>query len=157
MIKKHEVRLVKGYLACCDTGRRRAAVLAGGGEPGPDAGGLGKRPGHGRGGASRPGCRSRVFLDSFAMKFTLPCDLGFLFFPDLSRRPVAVPTDPPPAVVGLLEGKKRQPQLLDGLGAANPEKIFLEDTDKAFGNAVALWLAHVGCRERRSPAGSPRR
>ena len=54
-----------------------------------------------------------------------------------------MPTNPPLAVVGFLEGQKRQPEFLDGLEAANPEKIFLEDTDKAFGDAVALRLAHV--------------
>ena len=57
-----------------------------------------------------------------------------------------MPTNPPLAVVGFLEGQKRQPEFLDGLEAANPEKIFLEDTDKAFGDAVALRLAHVGRR-----------
>jgi len=54
-----------------------------------------------------------------------------------------VPTNPPLAVVGFLEGQKRQPEFLDGSETAYPQQIFLEDADKAFGNAVSLGLAHV--------------
>jgi len=77
-------------------------------------------------------------LDSFTLKFMLPWRPRFSAFPDLSRRPVAVPPDPPLAVVGFLEGQKRQSEFLDGSETAYPKEIFLEDADKAFGNAVAL-------------------
>lgn len=35
---------------------------------------------------------------------------------------------------------------LDGLETADPKEIFLEDADKAFGDAVALGFAHIGRR-----------
>ena len=54
-----------------------------------------------------------------------------------------MPADAPLPVVGVLEGQERQPEFLDRVEAANPEKIFLEDADKAFGDAVALRLPHV--------------
>jgi len=54
-----------------------------------------------------------------------------------------MPADAPLPVVGVLEGQERQPEFLDRVEAANPEKIFLEDADKALGDAVALRLPHV--------------
>jgi len=54
-----------------------------------------------------------------------------------------MPADAPLLVVDFLEGQERQPQFLDRVEAANPEKIFLEDADKALGDAVALRLTHV--------------
>ena len=54
-----------------------------------------------------------------------------------------MPADAPLLVVNFLKGQERQPKLLNRVAAANPEKIFLEDADKAFGDAVALRLPHV--------------
>ena len=59
---------------------------------------------------------------------------------------VAVSAYPLPPVVGLLEDQERQAEFLDGSDATYPKEIFLKDTDKAFSNAVALRLAHVGRR-----------
>jgi len=42
-----------------------------------------------------------------------------------------MPADAPLLVVDFLEGQERQPKLLDRVAAANPEKVFLEDADKA--------------------------
>jgi len=49
-------------------------------------------------------------------------------------------------VVGFLEGQERHPEFLDCSEAVNSEKIFLEKTDKAFGDAVALRLPYVRYR-----------
>jgi len=59
-----------------------------------------------------------------------------------------MPADAPLPIVGVLEGQERQPKFLDRVEAANPEKIFLEDANKALGNVVALRLPHVRCRIR---------
>jgi hypothetical protein len=61
---------------------------------------------------------------------------------------VTVALDDPGAVVGLLEGVERLAQLLDGVEAADPEKVLLESPDEALDTAVALGLAHEGGRAR---------
>src|SRR5512144_1766858 len=64
----------------------------------------------------------------------------------LSRRPVAMAGDQPVRIVPSGEIQQRQAQLLDGLEVAHPQEVFLECTDEALGDAVALRLAHEGRR-----------
>jgi hypothetical protein len=57
---------------------------------------------------------------------------------------VAVTLDDPSLVVGGLECEERQPQLLDGVEAADPEQILLQGPDEPLDTAVALGLADEG-------------
>src|SRR5512132_11687 len=66
--------------------------------------------------------------------------------PDLSRRPVAMAGDQPVGIVPGGEIQQRQAYLFDGLEVAHPQEVFLECTDEALGDAVALGLAHEGRR-----------
>ena len=54
-----------------------------------------------------------------------------------------MPADAPLLVIDFLEGQECQSKLLNRVEVANPEKIILEDADKALGNAVALRFPHV--------------
>ena len=53
--------------------------------------------------------------------------------------------DQPVGIVPGGEIEQRQAQLLDGLEVAHPQEVFLQRTDEAFGDAVALGLTHEGC------------
>ena len=59
-----------------------------------------------------------------------------LFGPDLLGCLVAVSLDDPGGVVGFPEVEERQPQLLHGVEGADPEQVFLQGADEAFGAAV---------------------
>jgi hypothetical protein len=61
-----------------------------------------------------------------------------------------VALDDPGVVVGLLERVERQPQLLDGVEAADPEQVFLQGPDEPLDAAVlsSPGLQFVGTRER---------
>ena len=54
--------------------------------------------------------------------------------------------DQPVGIVPGGEIEQRQAQLLDGLEVAHPQEVFLQRTDEALGDAVALGLAHEGRR-----------
>src|SRR5215216_91978 len=69
-----------------------------------------------------------------------------LLGPDLGGCPVAVPLDDPGLVVGLPEGEECQAQLLDGVEAADPQQVLLQDPDEALGAAVPFRLADEGGR-----------
>ena len=59
---------------------------------------------------------------------------------------MAMAGDQPVGVVPSGEIEQRQAQLLDGLEVAHPQEVFLQRTDEALGDAVALGLAHEGRR-----------
>lgn len=69
-----------------------------------------------------------------------------LFGPDLGRCLVAMSFDDPGLIVGLLEFEQGATQVFDGLEGADPQQVFLERADEAFGTAVALRGAHEGRR-----------
>src|SRR3954453_10302997 len=69
-----------------------------------------------------------------------------MFGPDLGGCPVAVPLDNPALVVGLPEGEECQAQLLDGVEAADPQQVLLQDPNEALGAAVPFGLPHEGRR-----------
>jgi hypothetical protein len=59
-------------------------------------------------------------------------------------RPEPVPLEQPGCVVGLAEVEQCPAQLLDGVGGADPELVFLEGADEALRAAVALRRADEG-------------
>ena len=59
---------------------------------------------------------------------------------------MAVALDEPLGVVAVLEGEECQAQGFDGVEALDPEELFFEGADEAFGAAVALGLADEGGR-----------
>ena len=81
-----------------------------------------------------------------AAVFMRPDPWPVLVGADLSGCSVAMAGDQPVTVVPGGEIEQRQAQRLDGFEVAHPEQVLFQRSDEAFGDAVALGLAHEGRR-----------
>ena len=67
-----------------------------------------------------------------------------LFLPKGRWGDEAMPFDQPSGVVALAERVQRLAQILDRVEGLQPQEIFLQGSDEAFGTAIALGCAKAG-------------